>query len=202
MAALLIHIFICKKSDYTVLVVNHREFLDLICIKFFLCRLNRRSAFLVHNLLGHDILDKDTVVVAEAEVSGCHDTTEAFVSVYYWDTRCIVYPHKSAQVCKCGILVDYAWVLDNPVKISLYFLNFLSLLNRLEIAVYYTHSTLKGQCNSHAGVGYSVHSGGHDRNIHINITDKPGCDISLARSNVSISRNQQNIIKTQTFVNF
>ena len=36
---------------------------------------------------------------------------------------------------------------------------------RLEIAVDYTYSTLKGQCNSHAGIGYSVHCGGHDRNI-------------------------------------
>ena len=92
-------------------------------------------------------------------------------------------------------------VADDAVFRTLHLIDLIRLLLNRHILVNNADASLTCHGNCHPMLGDRVHSCAHHGNVQMNLLGELGADVNFIRQYVRIGRNQQNIIKCNSFAN-
>ena len=175
-------VLIGDQTDETVVLVDHRQFLDLVLLQ------NLGSSDQVGLLMGghevllrHDLLNGTIETTLETEVAVGDDTHKVVVIVNHGNTTDMIFRHDVEGLSHGRTLGDGDRIVDHTVLGTLYDSNLTGLVVDRHILMNNTDTTLAGDGNSHLTLGNSIHSCCHERNIQFDVARKAGFQLYRLR---------------------
>ena len=150
-------------------------------------------------LLGHHFLDLHIVIRQEAQVTVGDDAHQLalFTDRHAADA---ILAHQFIGIKDKMLRREMERIYNNTVLTSLDPIHFFHLLFDAHILMNNTDTAFPGNGNRHIRCGNSIHGSCHDGGVELDILGQPGRYIHLIGKYLRCSRNQQNIVKGQTFL--
>ena len=201
MQTLLDQVLIGDQADDAALRVHHGKFLHLVLLEdglhVFAVRAGVRNGDQV--LRRHDGTDRNGHVLEEADVPVRDDAHEMLLAVRHGDAADVVLPHQAQSLAHRLVLVDGHGVGDHAVLGTLDLPDLGRLGGDAHIFMNHADASFPCQGDGHRRFGDGVHSGGHNRDVQLDVAGKASMQADFPRKDFGVRRDEQYVVKSEAF---
>ena len=165
------YVLISNQTDQLVVLVYHRQLLDLVLLQNLCGSLQVGCLVGRHNvLLCHHLVDALAEVFLETQVTIGHDAYQMAFIVHYRDTTDLVFGHQGQRVRNRRASFDGHGVVNHTVFGTLYDGYLTGLLLDGHVLVNDTDATFTGNGNGHLRFCNRIHCSRYKRNFQLNVS--------------------------------
>ena len=199
----LFHVLDGDQADRSVVVIHHDQAFYLVATQQ-IAGLGLRDALPNRDqiILGHQFLGRNISAAFEAHVAVGQDTAElAGLGIDHRKAGDLAPRLDRQDLAERRLRIDGQWIDDHAAFITLHLADLIGLLLNGEVAVQHPDSAGLGHGDGQPAFGDRVHGGGHERDVQIDLSRKPGRDIHLGGHHIGRTWFEQNIVEGKPFAN-
>ncbi len=148
----------------------------------------------------HDVLDRLTEVGFEAQIAVGDNADHPPCCIDHRQPGDLVLGGQVQHVAHGHVLRDRDRILDHTALEALDLGYFATLRARCHVLVDDADAAFLGDRNRETRFGYSVHGGGHQRNIEADRARQLGLEADVARQDFGVGWKQQDIVEGEGFL--
>ena len=146
----------------------------------------------------HHLVNLLVETAFEAQVAIGHDAHQFVIIVHDGDATNVVVGHHGKGILHGAAAANGHRVVDHAVLGTLHDSHLASLGLYRHVLMNHTDTTFAGDGDGHCRLGDRVHGGGYKRHIQCNVSRKARFQLYSLRQYFRISRNKQDVIKSET----